>query len=177
MSNSFAKQLGMALSADYFEISSLLSSDKSQNLDFVAPSPMWNHYNNVYLDLGIKFTLERTEEDPENFAWLSFSSKIEKSIAEDYFKAFNFHNRTNAMIVLPNLNEDRKAPNEDVCCWYLTAIESFYRNNFHSNIPIPFGICESNPKERMFMVYSETGCLGLHKGTNLFKNSPIRFVK
>jgi TPR repeat protein len=175
-SSAFLKQFGIALMADYFNISYLVNNSRAQNLYFLVPEPMREYYDNFYSELGVNFSFEIVKESPEKFAWLVFDSEKDKEIVEDYYEAFNFHNRRNEMISFPDIYEGKKDPQDDVCGWYLDAIESFFKNNFESKLPIPFGICEDDPNERMFMLYSENGMIGLYKGSQIFKNSPIRFV-
>lgn len=176
MTKEFMPQFGIALLADYYHVTYLLNSDRAQGLNICIPGPMWSHFGNFFDELEIDFTMERVKENPENYAWIKFASEKEKNKADDYFEAFNFHNRKNEMIALPNLYEGKSTPNSDICVWYLDAIISFFNEDFESKIAIPFGISEDDPNERMFMVYSNTGMVGLYKGTQLFKNSPIRFV-
>ena len=176
-SSAFLKQFGIALMADYFNISYLVNNSRAQNLYFLVPEPMWEYYDNFYKELGVKFSFGEVKENPENFAWLVFNSPKDKEIVEDYYEAFNLHNRKNEMISFPDIYEGKKDPQDDICGWYLGAIESFFKNNFETKLPIPFGISEDDPNERMFMLYSENGMTGLYKGSQIFQNSPIRFVK
>jgi TPR repeat protein len=176
-SSAFLKQFGIALMADYFNISYLVNNSRAKDLYFLVPEPMWEYYNDFYKELGVNFSFGDVKENPEEFAWLVFDSAKDKEIVEDYYDAFNFNNRRNEMISFPDIYEGKKDPQNEVCGWYLGAIESYFRNNFESKIPIPMGICEDDPSERVFMLYSENGMIGLYKGSQIFQNSPIRFVK
>lgn len=176
-SSPFLMQFGIALMADYFNLSYLVNNSRAKDLYFLVPQPMWEHYGDFYEVLGVNFSFRAVKENPEKFAWLEFDSKKDKEIVENYYEAFNLHNRKNEMIVLPDVYEGKKDIQDEVCGWYLNAIESFFKNNFESKLPIPFGICEGDPTERMFMLYSENGMIGLYKGSQIFQNSTIRFVK
>ncbi len=177
MTNNFYKQLSLALAIDYYFVSYMTESGRGQGLYLLISTHLKEPFKNLLGDLGCEFGIYEYTEDPENFYWIEFGEEQDKDRAEKYFEAFQFANRINEMIVKPNLYEGEKMPKQEICNWYLHAIEEFFKNDLKGEIPIPFGINETYPNERNFMVYTEDGIKGLFKGSLIFKNSAIRFVK
>ncbi len=174
MSEAFFRVLGLSLMADYFNVRQLSSKHKSE-LVFLCKKTIFEHFTSVFDGLGAKHKLYECSQD-NNYLWIAFNSDKDKDLVDDYFTNFNHFNRKNSLIALPNLYEGSSNVNIEVCAYYLHAIETMIESDFKSNIAIPFGISEDDENIRQFMLYDENKMLGLYKGTDIFKNSPIRFV-
>jgi hypothetical protein len=174
MSDEFFRVLGLSLMADYFNVRQLSSTHKSE-LDFLCKKTIFEHFTNVFDGLGAKHILHECSQD-QSYLWITFKSDQDKDLVDDYFTNFNHFNRKNSLIALPNLYEGSSNVNIEICAYYLRAIEAMIESDFKSKIAIPFGISEYDENVRQFMLYDENRMLGLYKGTDIFKNSPIRFV-
>lgn len=177
MNQDFSKQLVLALLIDYYYVSHMTDSGRGQGLYLLSSKHLLEPFKNLFDDLGCGVGAYDYTEDLGNFYWMEFRKEQDKDIAEKYFEAFQFANRRNELIVNPNLHEGEKLPKQEICNWYLHAIEQFFKNNLEGEIPIPVGINETYPNERDFVTYTEDGMKGLFKGSMIFKNSPIAFVK
>lgn len=175
MNNQFFQQLGYALMADYFNVSFMTTNGRGQGLNLLCSKYVFSHFQHllVHLDADIK-VFEYTED--KNFVWIEFNNSKAKELVDDYFENFNFANRKNEMIAIPNVYEGEKDAKQFICNWYLHAIETFFKNDFEGVISIPQGISEDDANERMFMLYGKDGLKGLHKGSQVFEKSPIKFV-
>ena len=177
MNQDFVRQLGLALLIDYYYVSFMTAERRGQDLYLRTSKYLSEHYKNILVGLECEFGIFEDTEDPDNYCWIEFGDEQNKDRVEKYFEAFQFANRKNEFIVVPDLYEGEKSPKQEVCNWYLSAIERFFANNLNGTITIPFGISEANLNERSFMLYTEDGMKGLFNGSMIFKNSPIAFVK
>ena len=177
MNQDFFRQLGLALMIDYYHVSYMTDDHRGKGLDLLTSKSLWNHFKNVFIGLDCEFSAFNDTGDPENYVWIEFEKEQDKEKVEKYFEAFQFANRKNEMIAIPDLYEGEKLPKQEICHWYLNAIEQFFANDLKGTIAIPFGISETYLDERTFMLYTEDGMKGLFNGSLVFKNSPIAFVK
>lgn len=175
MSETFLQVLGLSVIADYFSISYLRGNGRGHDLNFLCMKSIGPQFANVFAGLGARFEGWECKED-ERYGWFAFQTSGDKDKVDDYFSQFNANNRKNALIAMPDLYEGTDTVKPYLCDWYLSAIEQFIVDDFQSNIAIPMGVSEDDATVRMFMVYKPEGMVGLYPGTQIFRNSPVRFV-
>lgn len=175
MSDNFYQTLGVSVLADYFNTSYLRGNGRGYDLNFLCMKSIASQFANFFQGLGARFQGWDCEED-SRYCWLQFETEDDKDKVDDYFSQFNHNNRRLAMIAMPDLFEDSNEAKPELCDWYLGAIEEFIAGDFRSPLAIPLGVSDSDATVRMFMVYNSEGMVGLYPGTQIFKNSNIRFV-
>lgn len=175
MNFDFFHSLGLALIADYYHVSFMTANGRGQGLHLLTSKKIFEEVKNIFVDLDCEFNAFEFTND-KNYLWLEFISEVEKSKVNDYFEQFNFANRRNALIALPDMFEGERVAKDILCNWYLGAIETFISSDMSGTIAIPQGICEEDATQRMFMVYDENGMKGLYKGSQIFQNSKIKYI-
>lgn len=171
----FFHSLGLALIADYYYVSFLTESGRGQDLYLLTSKKIFEQVKNIFVGLDCDFSAFEFKDD-KNFVWIQFSSENEKSKVENYFEQFNFINRRNDLIAMPEMFEGERIAKQILCNWYLSAIEDFVGSDMAGTIAIPQGISEDDASERMFMVYDDKGMKGLYKGSQVFQNSKIKYT-
>jgi len=175
MNDDFHKILGLSLMADYFNVSYLRDNGRGYDLNFLCKKTISADFANVFLGLNSKYSCWECDED-DRYCWFEFNSEDDREKVEDYFMRLNHSNRKSSMIAMPDLYEGTANVKAEICDYYLAAIEGVFESDFKTSIAIPFGICEDDASIRMFMLYDEQRMIGLYKGTDVFKNSPVKFV-
>ena len=171
----FFHSLGLSLIADYYHVSFMTESGRGQGLYLLTAKKIFEQVKNIFVGLDCDFSAFEFTED-NRFVWIQFASDFEKSKVDDYFENFNFINRRNALIAMPDIFEGEKEAKQILCNWYLGAIEDFVASDMAGTIAIPQGISEDDANERMFMVYDDKGMKGLYKGSQIFQKSKIKFA-
>lgn len=171
----FFHSLGLALIADYYYVSFLTKCGRGQGLHLLTSKKIFEQVKDVFVGLDCEFKAFEFTND-ENYIWLEFVSEDEKNKVDNYFEQFNFSNRRNALIALPDMFEGERVAKDVLCNWYLGAIETFISSDLSGTIAIPQGICEDDMTQRMFMVYDDKGMKGLYKGCQIFEKSKIRYT-
>jgi hypothetical protein len=175
MNIQFVNQLAYALMADYFNVSFMTTSGRGQGLDLMCSKFVFSQLQHLLIHLGADIKVFQHTENM-NFVWIEFNTIEAKQLVEEYFESFNFANRKNEMIAMPNVFEGEMVAKQFICNWYLDAIETFFMNDFEGVISIPQGVSEDDINERLFMLYDKDGLKGLFKGSQVFTKSPIKFV-
>jgi hypothetical protein len=174
--NSFFHTLGYSLLADYFNVSFMTTNGRGKDLKMLCSKDIFFHFQPLLASLNSDINIFEYTKN-ESFLWIEFTDLNSKELVEDYFINFNLQNRSNFLIVLPDLYEGEKDAKQEICNWYLQSIEECFKNDLDgAAISIPFGISEDDPSERMFMLYEKDGLKGLYKGSDVFDKSLIRYI-
>ena len=176
MSGELYNVLGLALVADYFNVSYLRDNGRGNGLDFLCKKTIYDRVAIIFNQLNSKFTSWVCDED-ENYAWFRFKSQDDKNLVDDYFEKFNHSHRVQNLIAMPNLYEGTPYPKHEVCDFYLEMIESSLEHDLVKSVAIPFGPSDRNPKNRQFMVYNQNKMFGLHDGVTILKGHYICSIK
>ena len=171
----FYNCLGLALIADYYHVSFMTDNGRGQGLHLFTSKKLFEQVKTIFIGLNCSFSWSDSTED-ENYIWINFESQEEKNIVDEYFEQFNFTHRMNELIALPNMYEGQDLPKQQLCDWYLGAIEDFIGKDMATIIAIPQGAAEDNDNERMFMLYDDKSMKGLYRGSQVFQSSNIKFI-
>lgn len=171
----FWQYLLTSVMIDYFNMSFMVDNGRGKDLQVLCLKALVSQWTNVFDGLGSRYKLYNCDAD-ENYGWIVFDSEEDKDLVDTYFLNFNNNNRRIAEVPMPDLYEGRETPVQEVCQYYLQAIEQFVSDDMSGQIAIPVGEYDEDSRDRLFVVADQERILGAEIGVRLFGQQPISFM-